>query len=115
MQGPGPLRASKRLHCRSCAKEVAAVPMVAGEPTPELLDQARRGEIVLWGPGPTPWRWACPECRHPIASPDARWDSVTLPGGAAWAWERCPLCDTPMVWSHASWRCPACRFKEGCC
>lgn len=29
--------------------------------------------------------------------------------------EKCPLCDTPMVWSHASWRCPRCRFKDGCC
>ncbi|HEX2044333.1 MAG TPA: hypothetical protein VHF23_01760 [Gaiellaceae bacterium] len=27
----------------------------------------------------------------------------------------CPRCGAEMTWTKASWHCPACRYKEGCC
>ncbi|HEX2378361.1 MAG TPA: hypothetical protein VHI30_12430 [Gaiellales bacterium] len=27
----------------------------------------------------------------------------------------CPRCAVVMIWTKASWHCPSCRYKEGCC
>jgi len=27
----------------------------------------------------------------------------------------CPRCTATMIWTKASWHCPSCRYKEGCC
>jgi hypothetical protein len=29
--------------------------------------------------------------------------------------ESCLRCGTAMEWRHATWQCPRCRFKVGCC
>ena len=29
--------------------------------------------------------------------------------------ETCLRCNAEMAWRHASWQCPRCRFKIGCC
>jgi rubrerythrin len=29
--------------------------------------------------------------------------------------ERCLRCGAVMEWRHATWQCPRCRFKLGCC
>ena len=34
---------------------------------------------------------------------------------AAPAVERCLRCGAAMEWRHATWQCPRCRFKLGCC
>ena len=115
MKRPETSWGAQKLNCQACSREVAAVPLVVGEPTPALEDQALRGEVVLWGSVPTPWRWACPDCRSPISSLKDRWNLDRPPVGLVWEQEPCPVCNTSMVWSHASWRCSRCRYKDGCC
>ncbi len=48
--------------CIQCGRRV---PFVLGYPSPELLEQAERGEVVLGGcliPNSPPRDWVCPSC-----------------------------------------------------
>jgi len=29
--------------------------------------------------------------------------------------DSCPRCGGTMLWTKASWHCPDCRYKQGCC
>ncbi len=73
-------RRRERLHCQRCGKDVDALPYIYGEPSPELAEEAMRGEVILGGCIVQPWRWACPDCGRPIPSDDDNWKLVARPG-----------------------------------
>ena len=70
----------RRLNCPNCRKDVLALPIVYGYPSPELEEQAKREEVILGGCMPMPWQWYCPDCSKPIPSDDDDWREFAEPG-----------------------------------
>jgi len=59
--------------CAACGASGEPVRVVYGDPIPETVERARRGEIVLGGctvTGDDP-QWACSSCSEPVAIPVA--------------------------------------------
>jgi endogenous inhibitor of DNA gyrase (YacG/DUF329 family) len=71
---------TRRLNCPNCQKDVSALPIAYGYPSPELEEQAKKEEVILGGCMPMPWQWFCPDCRKPIPSDDDDWECYALPG-----------------------------------
>ncbi len=49
--------------CPTC-RSTEVVPIIYGVPTPELVDEARVGRIVLGGCAIQNERWCCKRCGH---------------------------------------------------
>lgn len=64
--------------CHGCGEPLKRVRITYGYPTPEALERAERGELVLGGCQPGGPKFACSKCREPIMpineSPLAGWD-----------------------------------------
>ena len=69
--------------CSRCGKP-GALPVAWGYPSPEAMEKARRGELILGGceiSGPT-WHRLCPECdRELVGSSEGEDPADTSVGG----------------------------------
>ncbi len=57
--------------CPFCRRDLSVVRIVYGNPTPELVNQARSGEIALGGGSipPDAHPWYCRDCLRSFAAP----------------------------------------------
>jgi len=53
--------------CPNCSEPLKRVRISYGYPSPELFERAERGEVVLGGCQPDGPKYACANCREPIA------------------------------------------------
>jgi hypothetical protein len=71
MLSTGTRRRSRRPVCPACRYDDQVVPIIYGMPTPELIEQSRRGEVALGGSciGPDAHDWYCKGCLESFAAP----------------------------------------------
>jgi hypothetical protein len=71
MATTGTRRRPKRPICPYCRFDDQVVAIVYGQPTPELIEQSRRGEVALGGCciGPDAHEWYCKGCLQSFNAP----------------------------------------------
>ncbi len=73
MASTGPQRTRyRRPACPNCRRELQVVRIVYGDPAPEILEQARAGEVALGGGSAAPdaHDWYCRACLRSFSAPE---------------------------------------------